>query len=1109
VVVSVAVSVRLLGEVGVDINGRPVNLGTPRQRCVLAALAVDAGRVVPVGRLVERVWGADVAPRARATLHSYISRLRRALADAHGVEIVRRSGGYALSSDTTEPVVDLHRFRDLRASTDAGDDEQAARSLTVALELWRGQALTGVDGEWAEAERDRLELERLATQRDLTDVRLRLGHGKQLVVRLAEQSDAVPLDERVAGQYMLALHQAGRTADALEHYRQVRARLIEELGTDPSGTLQDLHGQILTGRSGHGADHRDPLRGTEPYNTPNGVGATQAQSRSRFDTRPAITSIAQLPASPRSFVGREEALRVLDGAHDEVDGSPMVHVLTGTAGVGKTALALHWAHRNRGRFPGGQLFVNLRGHSAATPLTARQALEELLQALEVAPNRRPAGVDGAAAIYRSTLAERQILVLLDDAVDAGQVRPLLPGTPECTVVVTSRNRLDGLVAHEGARQQRLDVLSADDAKAVLDRIIGANRVAAEPEAADDLVVLCDRLPLALRIAAAHLAAQPNRLIGDYVTALNKGNRLAALELYGDPTAAVSAAIELSYEARARSTQRVFRLLGLVPGTDTTAPAVAALADTDLADAERELRNLVAANLVEQPTPGRYALHELLRLYAVDRAAQDGHIPVDRLLTWYAIAVDCAADTLDAGRLHLPGTNDWAGHAPVLFDNATAALDWFTAETFNTMAIVELATATGHHRLAWQMADGLKGFFLRGNIAHWPNVVRHALDAAHADNQPHAVAAMNNSAGALDLMRGNYTSASDRFESALTGATTAEWPLGRCTAMSNLGLLHYYTGTLPTALRYLLQADGIATAEATCLVHAGTILVNLGITTLRLGRPDEAINYFTRARTLQDASGHDRGRSAAILGLAETHFHLGHLKKTDDLLDSVAPHVQRDAVGFETAWYLKVRAGLVALHGDHDHAAHLLEQAVQAAKGHHAVAVDTQNALAAVQCLTSRLDEAESLYRHALTAADHSHYRQGRIEALLGLVAVHHRRGQLTQAVDDATSALDLARHTGHRPHQGRVHAALAATHIHRGDHQTGAEHAEQARSIHAKTRHPLGEAQALLLLAQTTGYDEKAKAHRHTRRAEQLLSTIGLPLDIRQISSANHGSARY
>ncbi len=363
--------------------------------------------------------------------------------------------------------------------------------------------------------------------------------------------------------------------------------------------------------------------------------------------------------------------------------------------------------------------------------------------------------------------------------------------------------------------------------------------------------------------------------------------------------------------------------------------------------------------------------------------------------------------------------------------------------------MELATASGHHRLAWQLTDALKGYYLRGNTAHWATAVRCALHAARTEGDSHAVSAMHNSSGVLDMVRGDYASAVDHFESALTGATSVAWPLGKCTALSNLGLLRYYTDTLPTALRHLHRADEIATAEPTCAIHATTILINLGMATLRCGNPTKALTYFTRARAAQDAAGHDRGRGVMVqLGLTEVRLHLGELTEAENLLDSVAPDIRRVSSNYETAWYLRARAELVALLGEHDHATTLLEQAMETANGHHAIAVDTQNTLADVHRLRRRFDEAESLHRDALAAADHSHYQHGRIQALLGLATIHHHRGDLTQAINDATTALDLARHTGHRPHQARVHALLAATHLRRHDHQTAADHAERARSIH-------------------------------------------------------------
>ncbi|MDQ3404699.1 MAG: NB-ARC domain-containing protein [Actinomycetota bacterium] len=494
-----AIVVRLLGEVVAYVDGRPVDLGAPRQRCVLAALAVDVGRVVPVERLAERVWGADGPRSARATLHSYISRLRQALAGTNGVAIERRSGGYALLAERA--AVDLHRFRHLCERADA-DRGRVALSLTEALGLWRGEALTGLDGEWVRTERDRLGQEQLSAQHDLVDARLRSGHGEDLVVELSTRAGEYPLDERVAGQYMRALYQAGRAADALDHHRRVRTRLIEELGVDPSVALQNLHRQILT---------------SDVSLAVNTAG------------EPVVPR--QLPAPPAPFVGRHDELRRMDAVLHASDtaGTVAISAIAGAGGIGKTSLALHWAHRVRSRFPDGQLFVNLRGHSAGAPLSAGQALDELLHSLGVERANRPTSVDAAAAAYRSALADRRMLVVLDDAAEVDQVRPLLPGTAGCMVVITSRDRFDGLVAREGARQVLLDVLATEDALAVVGAVVGDARVADDETNARELVRLCGNSPLALRIAAAHLSTRPDQPVGDYVTALRTGDRLAVLE----------------------------------------------------------------------------------------------------------------------------------------------------------------------------------------------------------------------------------------------------------------------------------------------------------------------------------------------------------------------------------------------------------------------------------------------------------------------------------------------------------------------------------------------------------------------------------------------------
>ncbi|MBE8520472.1 TIR domain-containing protein [Amycolatopsis sp. H6(2020)] len=486
----------LLGEVSVRVDGQRVDLGPSRQRCVLAALAVDAGRLVPADRLVERVWGADTPRRGRAVLHSYISRLRTAFAGA--LEVVHRSDGYMLVVQQADQTVDLLRFRALRdQARHADDDTRRVALLSEALALWRGEPLTGVSGQWVDSERDQWQQEREAAEQDLIEVQLRLGHGEELTTQLSVQTARHPLDERVAGQYMLALHRAGRTADALACYRQLRERLVEELGTDPGAALQDLHQRILD---------------ADPTLTPSPVVSGGAKTGTPVPL--------QLPAPPRWFSGRGSELARLDEALTaEPDEGPsvsraaaavVISAIGGAGGIGKTWLALEWAHQHAEQFPDGQLFVDLYGFSPTEePMAPGVAVRGFLDALGVDPGRIPTDLDAQAALYRSLVAGKRMLIVLDNAATTEQVVPLLPGSPTCTVLITSRTRLASLMDRHSARHLQLDVLTHDEARALLAARLGADRVAAEPGAVDELVALCGGYPLALSITARHAATRPD------------------------------------------------------------------------------------------------------------------------------------------------------------------------------------------------------------------------------------------------------------------------------------------------------------------------------------------------------------------------------------------------------------------------------------------------------------------------------------------------------------------------------------------------------------------------------------------------------------------------
>lgn len=689
----------LLGGIAVLAEGAAVDLGPPRQRCVLAALAVDAGRVVSVERLIHRVWGDDPPPRARVTLLNYLSRLRLLLAGG----VVRRPGGYVL--DVERPAVDLLRFHDLCAEARAGDDQHAVALLGQALELWRGEALTGVEGDWADAERDRLHQHLLDAECELTDVQLRLGHGEDLVATLIARSARLPLDERVAAQLMRALHRAGRTSDALAHYRRLRDRLVGELGTDPSAALQDLHRHLL------GADAVLPAGGDT---------AREPVPR-------------QLPAPPRWFTGRGSELTRLDKAFGSGPTTVVISAIGGAGGIGKTWLALHWAHQHAERFPDGQLFTDLRGFSPAErPVAPDTALFGFLTALGVAPDRVPADLDAKAALYRSLVAGRRMLVVLDNAATADQVTPLLPGSPSCAVLVTGRARLPSLIDRHGARHLRLDVLDRAEARALLAARLGADRVADEP-AADELIDLCGGHPLALSITARHVAAQPGLPLAEFAAELREAG-LEVLDHDTDLSASLPAVLSWSLHRLTDDQRTLFGLLGVAPGTDTTLPAVAALTGLHPARARKALSALEEASLVERRPHGRYEMHDLVRAYAAT-VARD--LPRDlreaaltRVVDFHLETAHLADRLLNPTRPLVPPDPPAPGVRPHELPDLAAALAWLNAEHDTLLATQRTAAALHRHHVVWHLAWTLNTFHHRRG--YWNDALttwQAALDAA--------------------------------------------------------------------------------------------------------------------------------------------------------------------------------------------------------------------------------------------------------------------------------------------------------------------------------------------------------------------------------------------
>ncbi len=642
------VQFRVLDGVGALVGGRRLDLGHARQRCVFAALVVDVNRSVPTERLVERVWGERPPLRTSSVLRTYLSRLRRALADT-GASIVSRHGGYSLHAD--EDTVDLNRFRTLVVQARQHTDDQALTLLEHALALWGTEALAGVDTPWAEATRHALAVERAAADADRIDLALRLGHGHRLLAELPVPAAANPLDERLAGQLMLALHRAGRPADALRHYAVTRDALVERLGTEPGPDLRRLHQRILT---------------------EDATLAARTQARTP----------QQVPPVPPSFTGRDRELRALDAALAPT-GHTRVAVLTGAGGFGKTWLALRWADGHRADFPDGRLFADLRGFDPVDdPAAAEAVTRGFLAALGVAPQAVPPAPDAQTALYRELTADRRLLVVLDNARDAAHVTPLLPGGTSCAVLVTSRNRLTGLVATHAATPVPVTVLDDDQAAALFARHLGPP-AAAEPDAARELLRHGAGMPLALGVLAARAKARPDMPLAALADEVRDASaRLDALDT-GELSTTLRAVFDASVRLLRPATADLFGLLGLVPGPDVGVAGAAALAGSTVAHARRALRELEEAHLVHQHVPGRYRMHDLVRLHAGELAGDRSAL--NRLFDHYCLGASLATNLYAPGEPHRrPPVPETDVPPPVLADHREA-FRWLAAELPSILA----------------------------------------------------------------------------------------------------------------------------------------------------------------------------------------------------------------------------------------------------------------------------------------------------------------------------------------------------------------------------------------------------------------------------------------
>jgi DNA-binding SARP family transcriptional activator/tetratricopeptide (TPR) repeat protein len=887
---------RLLGPVEIR-NGRGGWLRPrgPQLRVTLASLGLSAGRVVPLDELIDALWEERSPRSARASVQILMARLRKALGDVPDCKVDRYGDGYLLQ--VAQDRIDVHRFRSLvREARQTANHQEAISMLGRALTLWRGPALTDVSATpRVEAIRAGLAEEQLSAAEARFGHLLDAGRHAEAAEEIPLMLAAHPLAERLAGLLMVAWYRSGRQADALGVYRNMRTRLADGLGVEPGPDLQRLHQLILEGDHALAAPEdllHLPINGTAlalPQSNRSDAHPEASRSGSAVVTsrqlvpalgivnggsRPAgAASVAvtprELPPPPTHFTGRRPELRSLTGWLDAGTGAggPVVLAVCGPPGSGKTALALRWAREVQQRFPDGQLHVDLGGFGpSSSPAAAAEAMSGILESLGVAAGQTSHRPDAGTGLFRSLLADRKVLIVLDNARDEAQVRPLLPGSPTCVVLVTSRSDLGGLVASHGVRLLTLDMLSAADSRQLLASRLGAEGAGAEAEALDELVSLCAGLPLALAIAASRAVARPAFPLAALAAGLRgPGDRLDGLDT-GDQTTSLRAVFSWSYRVLSEPAAQMFRRLAAHPGPDASATAAASMAACSAAVARASISELARANLVQEPVPGRFAMHELLRVYAADLAGQEEYSgALRRVLDYYLRTAHAAVESAYPHWLPVTLPVQQAANREQFADPLDARA-WLEAEEQVLLAAAAAAAAASSsslHAYGWQLPAILREHFLRsGSYAECAQSQRTALAAAtrHGDRGAQALAhrSLGDALVHLDLREDAERHLDQAFALYCELADQA----GQAACHCALAQLSGSRGDHDQALHHAQHALRLY-REAGDLAGEAAALNGVGWDYALLGNNQQAVSYCTKALKLHRKSGNRLGQAMTL------------------------------------------------------------------------------------------------------------------------------------------------------------------------------------------------------------------------------------------------------
>lgn len=1009
----VSIEVRLLGQFEVRRAGRLLVLTSNKLRATIASLALFADDVVTVDTIATAVWGAHLPQNVTNTVQAYVARLRQVLG-ASAIET--RPHGYVLRVDPEQ--VDVLRFLQQSSVSRGAADERI--QLDAALHLWRGSPFEGIAStSLAQAEAPGLIERYLATLERRVDLDLAAGRPVDVVFRLREMAGRHPLREPLWARLIIALKQSGQPDEAVRCFETVRERIASELGVDPGPALQRIHADLLL------MTHSQP------------------------------TARRQMPPDTPHFTGRVDHLTTLDELilrgtpHEPV----VIAALHGSAGTGKTTLAVHWAHRARDRFPDGQLFIDLGGFGPTPPLQPSAALESLLRDLGVHSTQMPQGLDARSAMLRSLLAGKRMLIVLDNARDSVQVRPLLPGST-CHVIITSRSQLRGLAARDGAHRLAIEELSPEESAALLATRLQNRSVSYAVEQLAELADLCGHLPLTLNIAADHASRHPRTSIAVIVQQLRTHQATAEALPADDAAFTTHTVFSWSYQALDPDTARCFRILSQHPGTDFEPMSASALIDAPARQTSELLDRLTDAHLLKEIGPGRYQYHDLLRAYARSLATADNErrTALDRLFDHYAHTTAAAIDLAYSHELTLvphPETPVGGGVLIPRFENPSQAEAWLDAELDNLLLAAIHAPQFDRRDHTVHQSNSLHHHLqVRGRYTAATTLHRKALTAARSTSDPISELVALAGLAWIHRVHGRYRSAARAYRRVLRISHATGYRIGELQALIDVAYVYRLQGHYSAADNVLQQALKLAgeTGNRSGEMNA---LIGLGRLHHLQGQYKEGGDAYAEALKVAREVDHRIGKLTALTGLGWVYRAQGRYRLAIDAFEhaltiaraSGHPDGVRNALlGLGTAHHAERR------YGD---AATVIAQALTIARttGHRSGEVAALVDFGNVRRAQGRHDEATDLFQQALRTARLIGGRNSEMEVLYALGRVHHAIGDYDQALTDHHHALDIAVKLGHSHDQARIHDGFADTYCALGLLEQARQHWHTALTI--------------------------------------------------------------